>query len=78
MQPTGPITKSELFGGHGGSLKDMNPMGITRIVRIIIRHGDIIDSLTVHFERNGTIESTDPWGGNGGGRTEVRAFCTDR
>jgi hypothetical protein len=72
------ITKKEgLCGGPGGSEKDMDITGITRIVKVGIRHGEVIDAIIVSFERNGAIESTDLWGGEGGSLTEVRAlFCT--
>ena len=63
------------YGGSGGSVRDMNVNGITRIVKISVRHGDIIDALTVRFLRNGHEESTEQWGGEGGKLTEVRIFC---
>ncbi|KAJ4786460.1 jacalin lectin family protein [Rhynchospora pubera] len=59
------------YGGDGGEIRDMDPSGITRIVKIGIRHGGAIDALIVHFERNGHEESTDLWGTDGGELTEI-------
>lgn len=61
-------------GGGGGAAKDMNINGISRIVKISIRHGSAIDALTVRFLRDGREESTALWGGNGGNLTEVLPF----
>lgn len=58
-------------GGGGGSAKDMDTTGITRIVKISIRYGDAIVALIVWFERNGIVEHTDQWGGNNGELTEI-------
>ncbi|KAF3339073.1 jacalin-related lectin 19-like protein [Carex littledalei] len=57
-------------GGAGGSAKDMDITGITRIVKVSVRHGWAIDALTVLFLRNGKEESTDRWGGGGGSLSE--------
>jgi hypothetical protein len=62
-------------GGGGGAVKDMNVDGITRIVKISVRHGAAIDGLTVRFLRNGREESTELWGRQGGNMTEVPPFC---
>lgn len=53
----------------------MNVDGITRIVKISIRHGGAIDALTVRFLRNGREESTEQWGRSGGQLTEVPTLC---
>lgn len=74
MQPTGPIIKKGPFGGDAGIAKDMDPTDITRLVKITINHGDVIDSLIVYFERSGTTQCTDRWGGDGGTMTEVWAI----
>ena len=67
-----PLTKKVgPCGGHLGSVRDMNTVGITRIVKIIIRHDTAINSLTVHFQRNSRKEKTEQWGGDGGRLTEV-------
>lgn len=63
-------------GGKGGDAKDMNIDGITRIVKIRIRHSGAIDALTISFLRNGVEESTDLWGGQDGTLAEVQPFCT--
>lgn len=71
MQASGPIMKKGPVGSSGELVKDMDPTHITRIVKIAVRHSYVIDALTVYFERNGTIECTDQWGGYGGNVTEV-------
>jgi hypothetical protein len=55
----------------------MDVTGVTRIAKIGIRHGASIDSLIIHYERNGHEESTDIWGGQGGQLTEVRFIYRD-
>lgn len=52
-------------------MHDMNINGISRIVNISIRHAIAIDSLTVHFVREGCEESTKMWGGQGGNLSAV-------
>ncbi|XP_078150321.1 agglutinin-like [Carex rostrata] len=64
------INKIGPCGGTGGTVKHMNVDGITRIVKISIRHGGAIDALTVRFLRNGREESTEQWGRSGGQLTE--------
>ncbi|XP_078150668.1 mannose/glucose-specific lectin-like [Carex rostrata] len=64
------VNKIGPCGGTGGTVKDMNVDGITRIVKISIRHGGAIDALTVRFLRNGREESTEQWGRSGGQLTE--------
>lgn len=59
-------------GGAGGSAKDMDITGTTRIVKVSVLHGWAIDALTVRFLRNGREESTGQWGGQGGTLTEVQ------
>ena len=71
VQATRPIMKKGPFGAPRGTLKDMDPTGITRIVKITINHSDVIDALTVYFERNGTPQCTNRWGGDGGTMAEV-------
>ena len=56
-------------------MKDMNINGISRIVKISVRHGSAIDAFTVSFLRDGREESTELWGGQGGNLTEVPPFC---
>lgn len=59
------------YGGDGGQIREMNTVGITRIVKLGIRHGGAIDGFIVYFERNGSEESTGLWGSEGGELTEV-------
>ncbi|KAJ3700951.1 hypothetical protein LUZ61_004656 [Rhynchospora tenuis] len=58
-------------GGSGVTARDMDLTGVTRIVTVGIRHGASIDALMVRYERNGSVESTDLWGGQGGRLTEI-------
>jgi hypothetical protein len=63
-------------GGTGGGARDMNLTGVTRVVKVSIRHGDAIDAISVCFIRKGATECTPLWGGNGGSLTEVQYSCT--
>jgi hypothetical protein len=65
------VTKVGPNGGDGGDNKDMDTSGITRIVKVGIRHGGAIDGFIVYFERNGNEENTGLWGSEGGELTEV-------
>ncbi|KAJ3688538.1 hypothetical protein LUZ61_017702 [Rhynchospora tenuis] len=64
------VVKLGPCGGGGGSEKNMDSNGITRIVKISIRHGAAIDGFAVRFLRNDREESTEQWGGQGGNLTE--------
>ncbi|KAJ1700303.1 hypothetical protein LUZ63_000082 [Rhynchospora breviuscula] len=66
-----PLTKLGPCGGNGGAVRDMVLTGVTRIVKIGIRHGAAIDALIVWYERNCCLESTGLWGGGGGCLTEI-------
>ncbi|XP_078176384.1 protein GOS9-like [Carex rostrata] len=55
----------------------MNINGISRIVKISIRHGSAIDALTVRYLRDGREESTALWGGNGGNLTEFNLQASE-
>ncbi|KAJ1695172.1 hypothetical protein LUZ63_011870 [Rhynchospora breviuscula] len=71
------ITKVGPSGGAGGASRDMDITGITRIVKISVRHAVVIDALTVCFLRNGCEESTEQWGGDGGNLTEFNLQPTE-
>ncbi|XP_078167861.1 uncharacterized protein LOC144562543 isoform X2 [Carex rostrata] len=71
IQKTPYIRKIEPFGSLGGSVQEMDPSGITRIVKISICHSEVIDSLAICFERNGLTQCTNRWGGDGGNITEI-------
>ncbi|KAJ3688537.1 hypothetical protein LUZ61_017701 [Rhynchospora tenuis] len=72
MASSGKVfTKVGPCGGLGGAPKDMDLNGISRIVKITVRHGDAIDAVIVRFVRNGREESTEQWGGQGGIPTEA-------
>ena len=58
-------------GGFTGTPIDMDVDGITRIVKLTIRHGGAIDALAVDFLRNDREESTGLLGGEGGKLSEV-------
>ncbi|XP_078169232.1 mannose/glucose-specific lectin-like [Carex rostrata] len=76
-QSNGTIIKEGPFLGDGGIVKRMDPTCITRIVKIIIYHGDKINGLTVYFERNGTTQCTGLWGKNEGTLDEIN-FKTNK
>lgn len=83
MQASSQVTIMKLgpCGGDGGGPNDMDINGITRILKISVRHGAAVDALTVCYLRNGHKESTWMWGGNGGRMTEVQTllqFYCDR
>ncbi|XP_078167863.1 uncharacterized protein LOC144562546 [Carex rostrata] len=65
------ITKMKPFGSLRESVQEMDPTGITRIVKISICHSEVIDSLAICFERNGLTQCTNRWGGDGGNITEI-------
>lgn len=61
-----------LCGGNDGSPQDMDDhMEVTRIVKVIIRHSNAIDALSICFDHEGTSKQTSLWGGNKGELTEV-------
>ncbi|KAJ1701140.1 hypothetical protein LUZ63_000919 [Rhynchospora breviuscula] len=64
------IVKRRVQGSEWYKYRDMDVNGVNRIVKIVIFRGDIIDALIVYFERNGQVENTGRWGGNGGNRAE--------
>ncbi|XP_073009081.1 jacalin-related lectin 3-like [Typha latifolia] len=65
------ISKMGPSGGSGGGAREMNVDGVSRINKLIVRHGAAIDAIRIMFERNGQPEWTPMWGGSGGGFTEV-------
>ncbi|XP_078169231.1 disease resistance RPP13-like protein 4 [Carex rostrata] len=71
IQKTPYIRKIEPFGSLRGSVQEMDPTGITRIVKISICHSEVIDSLAICFERDGLTQCTNRWGGDGGNIIEV-------
>ncbi|XP_072954510.1 agglutinin alpha chain-like [Typha angustifolia] len=65
------ISKMGPSGGSGGGAREMNVDGVSRINKLIVRHGGAIDAIRIMFERNGQPEWTPMWGGSGGGFTEI-------
>lgn len=63
-------------GGGGGHDRDMDMRGVNRVVKLVVRHGDTVDAISVLYERNGREEWTDLWGGQGGTLSEVRTLDT--
>nr|CAD1839133.1 unnamed protein product [Ananas comosus var. bracteatus] len=49
-------------GGDGGSQKDMDIRGVTRIAKVMIRSGHTIDAVSILYERNGNLEWSSQWG----------------
>lgn len=58
-------------GGDGGSPRDMDTRGVTRIAKIAVRSGHTIDAVSILYERNGIPEWSSLWGGRGGSFNEV-------
>lgn len=66
--------KAGPVGGLLGAVKDMDMHGVTRIIKIRVRHSEHIDALAVTYVRNRLEESTGQWGGGAGKLTEVLPF----
>ncbi|KAL5220366.1 hypothetical protein ABZP36_025079 [Zizania latifolia] len=60
-------------GGAGGHPRDMDMRGVRRVVKVVVRHGDAMDAMSVLYERNGREEWTDLWGGRGDALSEPPA-----
>ncbi|XP_020087766.1 jacalin-related lectin 3-like isoform X1 [Ananas comosus] len=58
-------------GGSGGSQRDMNMTGVTRIVKIVVRSGRTIDAVSFSYERSGELEWSPQLGGSGGSINEI-------
>ncbi|XP_020089380.1 horcolin-like isoform X2 [Ananas comosus] len=58
-------------GGDGGSQKDMDIRGVTRIAKVMVRSGHTIDAVSILYERNGNLEWSSQWGGRGGSINEI-------
>ena len=53
-------------GGGGGHDRDMDMRGVNRVVKVVVRHGDTVDAISVLYERNGREEWTASGGSRGG------------
>ncbi|KAK1603529.1 hypothetical protein QYE76_000100 [Lolium multiflorum] len=62
----GSVVRMGPCGGGGGHDRDMDMRGVNRVVKVVVRHGDTVDAISVLYERNGREEWTDLWGGQGG------------
>lgn len=58
-------------GGGGGDTREMDMGGVNRIIRVVVRHGDAVDAMSVLYERDGREEWTDLGGGRGGALSEI-------
>ncbi|KAL6644496.1 hypothetical protein ACP70R_016104 [Stipagrostis hirtigluma subsp. patula] len=58
-------------GGGGGDARDVDMRGVDRVVKVVVRHGDTVDAMSVLYERSGREEWTDLWGGPGGALSEI-------
>jgi hypothetical protein len=67
----GGVVKMGPCGGAGGGSWKSDVCGISRILKLRVRHGGAVDALQVLYERNGRKEWTKKWGGAGGKRSEV-------
>ncbi|KAJ4805298.1 Mannose-binding lectin superfamily protein [Rhynchospora pubera] len=73
IQPIVPhslVKKAGPCGGSGGQLRDMDLTGVTRIIKVGVRHCDTVDAIIVYFERDGHEECIGLWGEHGGHLTE--------
>lgn len=70
----GPVLRMGPCGGGGGHDRDMDMRGVNRVVKLVVRHGDTVDAISVLYERNGREEWTDLWGGQGGTLSEVHTL----
>ncbi|XP_020102100.1 protein GOS9-like [Ananas comosus] len=62
--------KLGIWGGNGGNFHDIDGHP-TRLAKIVIRSGDVIDSLAYEYVQDGKIISVGPWGGSGGKSTTI-------
>ncbi|WVZ92060.1 hypothetical protein U9M48_038155, partial [Paspalum notatum var. saurae] len=58
-------------GGCGGGARDVDTRGVDRVVKVVVRHGDAVDAVSVLYQRGGRQEWTDLWGGPGGELAEI-------
>ncbi|XP_020087767.1 horcolin-like isoform X2 [Ananas comosus] len=64
-------------GGSGGSQRDMNMTGVTRIVKIVVRSGRTIDAVSFSYERSGELEWSPQLGGSGGSINEINLAANE-
>lgn len=70
----GSVLKLGPRGGQHGVPQDMELNGVTRIVKVVVGHADIVISVSFSFLRNGREERTSQWGGERGVLTDVNIF----
>ena len=70
----GTILKLGPRGGQHGDSRNMELNGVTRIVKVVVGHEDIVVSISISFLRNGREERTSTWGGSQGVQTDVNIF----
>ncbi|KAG6466294.1 hypothetical protein ZIOFF_075904 [Zingiber officinale] len=58
-------------GGTGGGVKDMVPDSKTSILKVAVRHGEVIDGIRILYKTEGFQGWTDWWGGDGGQSYEL-------
>lgn len=64
------------WGGSGGTARDFNFGPEVGITKIVVKHGDVVDSITytVNSRSNGDFYASAKIGGTGGSPTEVCVF----
>jgi hypothetical protein len=67
----GTILKLGPRGGQHGDPQNMELTGITRILKVVVGHEDIVVSVSFSYLRNGREDRTTKWGGERGALTEV-------
>jgi hypothetical protein len=73
--------------GPCNGARDVDARGVGRVVKVLVRHGDTVDAVSVLYDRGGREEWTwtDLWGGPGGclspglcGHCNSRQVCLRR
>lgn len=74
---TRQVVKMGPCGGGEGDVKEIDVLGINRIVKVVVWHrASAVDAMSVLYERDGREESTDKWGIPAGG-TEPLEICLE-
>ncbi|CAO2179761.1 unnamed protein product, partial [Urochloa humidicola] len=68
----GSVVRMGPCGGGGGGARDVDTRGVDRVAKVVVRHGDTVDAVSVLYDRGGgRHEWTDLWGGPGGALAEI-------
>lgn len=70
-QIQGKVLKMGPCGGGFGDVWEMDVRGVDRIVKLVLWHCGVVDTISVVYERDGQEEQTRQWGKAEGERSEV-------